>query len=273
MITGEIIEKKVLAPQIKQFDLYAPDIAPKCQAGHFIILRLSDLGERIPLTINDWNRKKGSIRIIAQEVGKTTKELGKLKKGAKILNLLGPLGSPSHIDLFGKVVCVGGGVGTAEVYPIAKALRQKGNAIISILGARNKELIILEEELKKLSSKLLITTDDGSYGRKGVVTDVLKEVLQTQKIDRIIAIGPLVMMKFVSLLTKGYNVPTTVSLNPIMVDGTGMCGGCRVTVGGEVKFACVDGPEFDGHQVDFEELMLRNARFVKEEKESLCKIS
>ena len=272
MKLNEIINKKLLANGIKLFDIYTPDIAKKCMPGNFIILRISEYGERIPFTINDWDRKNGTIRIIVQEVGKTTKDLGRMKVGDAILNLMGPLGNPSEIEYFDKVVCIGGGVGTAVVYPVARELKNKGNEIISIIGAKTKELVILEDEMKKISSRLYITTDDGSYGQKGFVTDALNEILSSQKIDRVIAIGPLMMMKKVSEITKHrWSIPTIVSLNPIMIDGTGMCGGCRVRIGNEIKFACVDGPEFDAHKVDFDELIQRNNRFIEEEKHS-CKL-
>ena len=278
----EIIDKKTLTKEIKAFDIYAPDIAKKCLPGNFIILMVSEYGERIPLTINNWDRVKGTIRIIVQEIGKSTKELGKMQVGDIIPNLMGPLGHPSEIEKFGKVVCIGGGVGTAVMYPIAKALKEKGNEVITIIGAKTKELVILEEDIKKISSKSYITTDDGSYGMKGFVTDVLDEIISSstlnrtcsgsgQEINRVIAIGPLIMMKKISEITKQHSIPTIVSLNPIMIDGTGMCGGCRVRIGNETKFACVDGPEFDAHKVDFDELLHRNNRFLEEEKHS-CKL-
>jgi ferredoxin--NADP+ reductase len=279
MEKNEIVNKKELATGIKLFDIYAPNIAKKCLPGNFIILMVHERGERIPLTINNWDREKGTIRIIVQEIGKTTKELGKMNVGDIIPNLMGPLGNPSEIEKFGRVVCIGGGVGTAVMYPIAKALKEKGNEVITIIGAKTKELVILEEDMKKISSKNYITTDDGSYGKKGFVTDKLKEIISSTTphqnkcgaghVDRVFAIGPLIMMKKVSEITKQKNIPTIVSLNPIMIDGTGMCGGCRVKVGNETKFACVDGPEFDGHKVDFDELIHRNNRFLEEEKSTL----
>lgn len=271
MKPNQILNKKVLAPNIKLFDIYTPDIAKKCMPGNFIILRISEYGERIPFTINNWDRKNGTIRIIIQEIGQTTKDLGKMAVGDTILNLMGPLGHPSEIDYFGKVVCIGGGVGTAVVYPVAGELKNKGNEVISIIGAKTKELVILEDEMKKISSRLYITTDDGSYGKKGFVTDALNEILSSQKINRVIAIGPLIMMKKISEITKRHSIPTIVSLNPIMIDGTGMCGGCRVRIGNEIKFACVEGPEFDAHKVDFDELIQRNNRFLEEERHT-CKL-
>ena len=285
MKPNEITNKKLIATGIKLFDIYAPDIANKCLPGNFIILMVHEYGERIPLTVNDWDREKGSIRIIVQEIGKSTKELGKMNVGDIFSNLLGPLGHPSEIDKFGKVICIGGGVGTAVMYPVAKALKEKGNEVITIIGAKTKELVILEEKIKKISSKIYITTDDGSYRMKGFVTDKLKEILSSatphqsakesmadgagHAIDRVIAVGPLIMMKKVSEITKPKSIPTIVSLNPVMIDGTGMCGGCRVRVGNETKFACVDGPEFDAHKVDFDELIHRNNRFLEEEKFTL----
>jgi ferredoxin--NADP+ reductase len=248
-------------------------VAKKAKPGQFIILRIDETGERIPLTIADFDRKKGTITIIFMEVGKTTVELGKLNEGDKILNFAGPLGVPSEIEKFGTVICIGGGVGIAPLYPIVRALKDAGNKVISILGARNKDLLMLEDEIEKYSDELLIATDDGSKGHKGFVSDVLQDLIDKDtKIDVVWAIGPVIMMKVVADLTRKYDLKTVVSLNPIMVDGTGMCGGCRVTVGDETKFACVDGPEFNGHLVDFDNLMLRNRRFVCEEKHA-CKLA
>ena len=255
-----------LAPAIWGMDILSPEIAEKALPGQFIILRIDEKGERLPLTIHDVNKEEGMVAIIFQEVGKTTRRLAGLRGGDFVKDFLGPLGRPSRIKRFGRVVCVGGGVGTAVLYPEAKALREAGNRIVSIIGARNKELLILEKKMHQISDELYITTDDGSYGRRGVVTEALKEMLDKGGVDLVVAIGPVVMMKSVSQLTRAYGVKTTVSLNPIMVDGTGMCGSCRVRAGGETKFVCVDGPEFDGHQVDFEELTERNSRFLKEER-------
>lgn len=269
----EILEKKTLSETVKLMKIKAPLVAKKAKPGQFIILRIDEEGERIPLTIADYDRKKGTITIIFMEVGKTTYQLGKMEKGEKILNFAGPLGVPSEIEKFGTTVCIGGGVGIAPLYPIIRALKDAGNKVICILGARNKDLLMLEKEIEQYSDELLIATDDGSKGHKGFVSDVLQDLIdKDSKIDVVWAIGPVIMMKVVSDLTKKYNLKTIVSLNPIMVDGTGMCGGCRVTVGGETKFACVDGPEFDGHKVDFENLMLRNRRFVDEEKHA-CKLA
>jgi NAD(P)H-flavin reductase len=247
-------------------------VAKKAQAGQFIILRIDEKGERIPLTIADYNREKGTITIIFMEVGKTTKQLGKLNVGDSIENFAGPLGIASEVKKYGTVVCVGGGVGIAPLYPLVRALKEAGNYVISILGAKNKKLLLLEEEIESFSDELYISTDDGSKGHKGFVSDVLqKQIDSKEKIDMVMAIGPVIMMKVVADLTKKYQIKTLVSLNPIMVDGTGMCGGCRVSVEGKTKFACVDGPEFDGHEVDFNNLMLRNRRFLKEE-EDACKL-
>ncbi len=257
-----IIRTDVLAPTITRFEIEAPFVARKRKAGNFVMIRIDNNGERIPLTIADSDPEKGTITIIVQAVGKTTKQLCGLAAGDTILDVVGPLGTPTPIAHHGTVVCVGGGVGTAELYPIAHALKEAGNTVLSIVGARSRDLVILEQEMVSLSDHLYITTDDGSYGRKGFVTDQLKELLDTVKgIGAVFAIGPIPMMKAVSALTKPYNVHTLVSLNTIMVDGTGMCGGCRVTINGEMKFACVDGPEFDGHMVDFDELMMRNRTY------------
>jgi ferredoxin--NADP+ reductase len=267
----EILEKQVLSETVKLMKVEAPLVAKKAQAGQFIILRIDEKGERIPLTIADYDKKKGTITIIFMEVGKTTKQLGTLKVGDKLLNFAGPLGVASEIEKFGTVVCIGGGVGIAPLYPVIRALKEAGNYVISILGARNEKLLMLEKEVEEWSDELHICTDDGSKGTKGFVSNVLQNLIdEGKKIDVVWAIGPVIMMKVVADLTKKYDIKTVVSLNPIMVDGTGMCGGCRVSVGGETKFACVDGPEFDGHLVDFDNLMLRNRRFICEEDEA-CK--
>jgi len=269
----EILEKKVLSDTVKLMKIKAPLVAKKAKAGQFIILRIDEQGERIPLTVADYDRDKGTITVIFMEVGKTTKQLGTMKVGDKLLNFAGPLGVASEIEKYGTVVMIGGGVGIAPLYPIIRELKQAGNYVISILGARNKDLLMLEKEVEEYSDELHICTDDGSKGHKGFVSDVLQKLIDDGKDIKIVwAIGPVIMMKVVANLTKKYNLKTIVSLNPIMVDGTGMCGGCRVTVGGKIKFACVHGPEFDGHQVDFDNLMLRNRRFIKEE-EHACKIA
>ena len=269
----EILEKKVMSETVKLMKIKAPLVAKKAVAGQFIILRIDEKGERIPLTIADYDRKEGSVTVIFMEVGKTTKQLGTLNKGDKLLNFAGPLGQPSEIEKYGTVVCIGGGVGIAPLYPIVRELKQAGNYVISILGARNEKLLMLEDEIEKFSDELHICTDDGSKGKKGFVSDVLQKLIDNgKKINIVWAIGPVIMMKVVANLTKKYDIKTIVSLNPIMVDGTGMCGGCRISVGGETKFACVDGPEFDGHLVDFDNLMLRNRRFICEEEKS-CKLA
>ncbi len=269
----EILEKKVLSPNEKLMKIKAPLVARKTRPGQFIILRIDEHGERIPLTIADFDREDGTITIIFLEVGKTTKQLGRLEVGDSLLNLAGPLGMPSEVKKYGTVVCIGGGVGIAPLYPIVREMKAVGNHVISILGAKSKDLIILEEEISQYSDEFYITTDDGSKGSKGFVSDMLDQIIQRKntKVDLVMAIGPIIMMKVVSDLTKKYNIKTLVSLNPIMVDGTGMCGGCRVSIGGKTKFACVDGPEFDGHLVDYQNLMLRNQRFIGHEKEA-CKL-
>jgi ferredoxin--NADP+ reductase len=269
----EILEKEVLSDTVKLMKIKAPLVAKRALAGQFIILRIDEEGERIPLTIADYDREEGTITVIFMEVGKTTAQLGTMKVGDKLLNFAGPLGVASEIEKYGTCVMIGGGVGIAPLYPIVRELKQAGNHVISILGARNEKLLMLEKEVGEYSDELHICTDDGSKGTKGFVSNVLQEIIDSgKKIDIVWAIGPVIMMKVVADLTRKYNIKTMVSLNPIMVDGTGMCGGCRVTVGGEIKFACVDGPEFDGHKVDFDNLMLRNRRFLKEE-EHACKIS
>jgi ferredoxin--NADP+ reductase len=269
----EILEKIVLSETVKLMKIKAPLVAKKAVAGQFIILRIDEKGERIPLTIADYDRKEGTITVIFMEVGKTTKQLGTLNVGDKLLNFAGPLGQPSEIEKFGTVVCIGGGVGIAPLYPIIRELKQSGNYVISILGARNEKLLMLEKEIEEFSDELHICTDDGSKGQKGFVSDILQKLIDGgKKINIVWAIGPVIMMKVVANLTKKYDLKTIVSLNPIMVDGTGMCGGCRVSVGGENKFACVDGPEFDGHLVDYDNLMLRNRRFICEE-EDACKLA
>ena len=262
-----IVSKKALASTITQYVIEAPFIARKRKAGNFVILRVMVGGERIPLTIVDSDLTAGTITLIVQAIGKTTKLLATKQEGEFIQDILGPLGNPTPIENHGSVACIGGGVGTAELLPIAKALKSAGNIIYSIVGGRTRELAILEQEMKECSQEVFVTTDDGSYGRKGLVTDQLKDLLDNNVgIKAVYAIGPLPMMKAVANLTKQYGVHTLVSLNAIMVDGTGMCGGCRVSVGGQMKFACVDGPEFDAHQVDFDEMMMRNRTYLDMEK-------
>ncbi|MBI5216859.1 MAG: sulfide/dihydroorotate dehydrogenase-like FAD/NAD-binding protein [Ignavibacteriae bacterium] len=265
-----IIHKEFLAPTLGKFIIKAPFIARKRQPGNFVILRVAETGERIPLTLVDSDPANGTITLIVQAIGKTTKLLLTKNAGDVLTDVAGPLGSPTPIENHGAVACVGGGVGTAELLPITRALKEAGNVVYSIVGARNKELIILEKEMYEISDRLFVTTDDGTYGRKGFVTDQLKDLIEGGfGIKAVYAIGPLPMMKAVSNLTKNYGVHTLVSLNAIMVDGTGMCGGCRVTIDGQMKFACVDGPEFDAHQVDFDELIMRNRTYLDLEKISI----
>ncbi len=277
LIPNEIVEKRQLAPSITLFKLYVPDIATKVKPGQFVVLRANDYAERIPLTVADFDRDQGLITIVFQTVGTSTQKMEKFEEGQTILDVVGPLGKPSHIEKFGTVVCVGGGVGVAPVYPIAKALREAGNVVISIIGARTREMLILEDEMRAISSELFVTTDDGTYGRHGFVTDVLKKLIdEGRKIDLVIGIGPVIMMKAVTDVTRPFNLKTVVSLNTIMVDGTGMCGCCRATIGGETKFVCVEGPEFDGHQVDFLELVQRQKMYNREERRAVwdhqCKL-
>lgn len=265
---NKIVAARELAEKTMLFEVEAPHIAERGQAGQFIILRVVDNGERIPLTIAHRDPARGTITIVAQEVGHTTHLLNALRPGDEILDLAGPLGKPTDIPRGGKTVCcVGGGIGNAVVWPQVQALKEAGNRVIAILGARTKDLLILEKEVAAYCDRVLVTTDDGSYGRKGLVTDALKELIDSgaEKIDEVITIGPVIMMKFVCQTTLPYGIPTQASLNPIMVDGTGMCGACRVTVDGKTRFACVEGPEFDGHQVDFDELITRLAYYREEE--------
>jgi len=258
MIENEILSKEQLSPLVTRFRVFAPDIARKRKAGQFVIVRTHEGGERIPLTIADASTDEGSITLIVQSVGKSTFELAALHPGVPILDIAGPLGSPTHIAKYGTVAAVGGGIGIAPLHPIVQAMKAAGNHLISILGARSKELIILEKEMTAISDELIITTDDGSYGRRGLVTQVLQELIdQKRHLDLVITIGPAIMMKSVADVTRPLQIPTMASLNSVMIDGTGMCGGCRVTVGQETKFVCVDGPEFDAHQVEWNEMMLR----------------
>lgn len=258
-----ILEKKFLSPTVARLVIKAPFIAPKRKPGNFVIVRVIETGERIPLTIVDSDPRTGTITLIVQSIGKTTRLLNSKEAGDHLVDVAGPLGNPTEILEQTTVACIGGGVGTAELYPITQALKAAGNEIYTIVGARNKELIILEEEMFSCSDHLYVTTDDGSYKRKGLVTDALKELIDIGiDFGAVYAIGPLPMMKAVSSLTKRFNLKTFVSLNAVMVDGTGMCGGCRVTIDGKMKFACVDGPEFDGHMVDFDELIMRNRTYV-----------
>ncbi len=266
----QIIKKVVLTPSIKLMEVDAPDIARKVEPGQFIILRIHEGGERIPLTVADFDREKGTVTIIFQEIGKTTLMLGTLEEGECILDFVGPLGVPSNFEGVKKAAVIGGGLGTAIAYPQAKKLHEMGVMVDTIVGFRNKDMIIFEKEIAQVSDRLFVTTDDGSNGRKGFVSDVLRILIEDgNKYDLIVAIGPLIMMKVVSNLTREYGIKTVVSMNPVMIDGTGMCGGCRVTVGGKTKFACVDGPDFDGHEVDFDEAMRRQSIYKNEEKISL----
>lgn len=265
-----IVYKKELAPHIKRIDIAASRIAKKSRPGQFVIVRIDEKGERIPLTVAGRDLNKGTIALIFQEVGKTTLQLGKLSQGDSLSDVVGPLGKPTEIKKVGTVVAVGGGVGVAEVYPVAEALKAEGNSVIGIIGAKTKELLILEREMETVCDELYITTDDGSYRQKGFVSDVLKELIEKgEAINVVYAIGPLPMMKAVCEVTRLKQLRTVVSLNPVMVDGTGMCGSCRVSAGGETKFACVDGPEFDGHLVDWDELKAREALFCDAEKQAI----
>jgi NAD(P)H-flavin reductase len=268
----KITYREDLVPDNYLFKIEAPAVARKAQAGQFVVLRIDEEGERIPLTIADWDREEGSITIVFMEVGATTNKLARLKVGDTIANFIGPLGVPSEIEKYGTALCIGGGVGIAPIFPIARALKTAGNKVISIIGARNKDLLFWEDRMRTVSDELTVTTDDGSYGRKALVTEPLKEILESgEKVDRVWAIGPAIMMKFCAKTTEPFSVPTVVSLNPIMVDGTGMCGCCRVEVGGETKFTCVDGPEFDGHKVDWDLVFARQRIYFDEEKLAMGK--
>ncbi len=263
----KILKKENLAPQIRLFRVRAPHIASKSEAGQFVVVRLNETGERIPLTIAEHDPEEGSITIVIQEIGKSTIQLGMMKEGETIEDILGPLGIPSPIKKMGTVLCVGGGLGVAPLYPEARKYKDVGNKVISLIGAKSKNFFFFKERMERVSDEVLYSSDDGSFGHHGFVTDLVRKVLdRKEKIEEVTAIGPLPMMKAVSDLTKKYNIKTRVSLNSVMVDATGMCGGCRVTVGGKVKFTCVDGPGFDGHKVDFDELVHRQKRFEKEEK-------
>lgn len=267
-----IVRKKILNPQVKLIEIDAPYVARKAEPGQFVILRVHEDGERIPLTISDYDREKGTVTVIFQEVGATTRLLGTLDEGDSLADFCGPLGNPSHLEGVKKAAVIGGGLGTAIAYPQAKKLHAMGADVDVIMGFRNRDLIILEDEMSKVANRLYVTTDDGSNGTKGFVSDILKTLLEDgEKYDLVIAIGPPIMMKVVCDVTKPYGIRTIVSLNPIMIDGTGMCGGCRVTIGGETKFACVDGPDFDGHQVDFAELIRRLSMYRDHEAASLSR--
>ena len=260
-----IIEKEILSENVVKLVIESHAVARSRKAGQFVIVKISETGERIPLTIADGDPDKGTITLIIQKVGTTSHKLYNLRKGDSISDLVGPLGKPTKIEKIGTVIAAGGGVGIAPMYPIAKALKEAGNKLIAILAARSKDLIILEREMKAFADEVLIMTDDGSYGEKGLITLGIEKVINREKVDEVVAIGPAVMMKFVALLTQKYNIPTIASLNTIMVDGTGMCGACRISVGGKTRFVCVDGPEFDAHQVDFDEMLKRLNAYKKEE--------
>ena len=271
-----IVRKEALRPTVTLYEIEAPLVAKKAQPGQFIILRVDENGERIPITINDYNPEKGTVTIIVQTVGATTEKLSRMKEGDSLQDFVGPLGKATETEGKKKVCVVGGGVGCAIAYPVLKKFHDCGAEVHAVIGFKNKDLVILEDEFRAASSVLKVCTDDGSYGQKGVVTEALKELIDAgNQYDEVFAIGPMVMMKFVSKTTEPYGIPTTVSMSPIMIDGTGMCGGCRLTVGGETKFACVDGPEFDGHQVDFDEAMKRGAMyrdFEAHKREETCEL-
>jgi len=265
---SKIIDKVFLSEKVVKFEVEAPRIAKKRKAGHFVIIRVDESGERIPLTISEANLEKGTITLIVQKVGVSSEKLCALEIGEEILDVVGPLGKATHIEKFGTVICAGGGVGIAPLLPIVQALKEAGNRVISVLAARSKDLIILENEVRKHSDEVIVMTDDGSYGKQGLVTQGMQEVISREKVDFSVAIGPAIMMKFCSLLTIENNIPSVASLNTIMVDGTGMCGACRITVGGETKFVCVDGPEFEADKIDFDEMLLRLGGYKAEEEEA-----
>ncbi len=266
----KILKREDLSPSVHLLRIDAPQVAAKARAGQFVTIMSHEKGERIPLTLADWDSKAGTVDIVFLEAGKTTKQMAQFHEGDNLFAFLGPLGVASHVEQFGSVVCIGGGVGIAAIAPIAKALKEAGNTVNSIIGARNKDLLFWEEKMRSASTSLVVTTDDGSRGRKGVVTEPLKELLEKGNINRVIAVGPAIMMKFCALTTLPYKVKTMVSLNSVMVDGTGLCGSCRVSVGGETKFACFHGPDFDGHQVDWNLLQSRQSFFKEEEQISLA---
>lgn len=252
-----IVDKQHFSPAVVKLVVEAPEIARARKPGHFVIVRACEGGERIPLTIADADTVRGTITLVVQSVGVSTRKINSLEPGDSLVDVVGPLGRATHIEKVGTVVCCGGGVGVAPLLPIIKAMKQVGNKVVSVLAARTKDLIILEEQVREVSDEVIIMTDDGSYGTKGLVTNGVESVIQREKVDQVVTIGPAIMMKFVSLLTKKYDIPTVCSLNTIMVDGTGMCGACRVTVDGRTRFVCIDGPEFDAHKVDFDEMMTR----------------
>jgi len=268
----KILRKEILGPEMVLMELTAPNVSKTAEPGQFVVIRVYEQGERIPLTIADFDRLKGTITLVFQKIGKTTHLLGSKNVGESIRDVVGPLGNPTEVESFGRVICVGGGIGIAPIYPISKKLKSKGNEVIGIIGYRSKDYVFWEERMRSVSDKLLIATNDGSYGEKGFVTDVLKRVLEQEKgIERVFTIGPAIMMKAVADMTRPYNIKTIASLNSLMVCGMGMCGACRVTVGGETKFTCADGPDFDAHLVDFDELMKRLNVYKEEEKLSFEK--
>jgi len=266
----EIVRSEKLTPDVIKLEIRAPQIAKKAKAGQFIMVTPGEKGERIPLTMADFSPEKGTVTIAALEVGKTTRQLGTMKAGDKIFSLVGPLGLPTELHNYGNVVSIGGGIGLALMYPVVRAFRQADNRTLNIIGARNEKLLIYEDEIKSVSDEFFVCTDDGSKGHHGFVSDVLKKLIaEGKKIDLVYAVGPIIMMKVIANITKPHNIKTVVSLNPIMVDGTGMCGSCRVIIDGQTKFGCVDGPEFDGHKVDFDNLTARNRRYLAEEQVAL----
>ncbi|MCR5395666.1 MAG: sulfide/dihydroorotate dehydrogenase-like FAD/NAD-binding protein [Bacteroidales bacterium] len=269
----KIVSKKMFSEKVACLEVEAPLIARSRKAGHFVIVRLDEKGERIPLTIADADIEKGTITLVVQAVGASSTRINAFQPGDELADVVGPLGHATDIQKYGTVICCGGGVGVAPLLPIVKAMHQAGNKVIVVLAARTKDLIILEDEMRANSDEVIIMTDDGSYGQKGVITVGVEQVIQREKVDKVVCIGPTIMMKFVSLLTLKYNVPTIVSLNTIMVDGTGMCGACRVTVDNKTKFVCVDGPEFDAHKVNFDEMMMRMKAYKAEETEALANLN
>lgn len=268
---NKIINKEYFSANVVKLEVEAPLIARSRKAGHFVITRVGEKGERIPLTIADADVEKGTITLVVQKMGVSSSKLCALEAGEFITDLVGPLGKATHIENFGTVICACGGVGTAPMMPIVQALKKAGNKVITVLAARNKDLIILEEQMREYSDEVIVMTDDGSYGNKGLVTNGVESVINREKVNMVVTIGPAIMMKFVSILTQKYDIPTLASLNTIMVDGTGMCGACRVSVGGKTKFVCVDGPEFDAHQVDFDEMLMRLGGYREMEQEDLKK--
>ncbi|MBP6230795.1 MAG: sulfide/dihydroorotate dehydrogenase-like FAD/NAD-binding protein [Paludibacteraceae bacterium] len=269
---NKIISKEYFSPNVIKLEVEAPMIAKSRRAGHFVLVKVGEKGERIPLTIAASDLEKGTITLVIQKMGVSSTKVCNLEVGDYITDLVGPLGKATHIEKFGTVVCAGGGVGLAPLLPIVEALKKAGNRVITVIAARTKDLVILEDQLRKNSDEIVIMTDDGSYGKKGLVTNGVEDIINREKVDLCVTIGPAVMMKFVSLLTKKYEVPTLCSLNTIMVDGTGMCGACRVTIGGKTKFVCVDGPEFDAHQVDFDEMLMRLGAYKDEETVSMSNL-